>query len=234
MGSVTLSASYGAGGSRVGPAVAERLGLPFLDRAIPAAVARRLALSSDDAEGLDERAPTGLDRLAGAFAHLSSPVGPSTLTVDPAADPERFRDATEAVLRNAADTTGAVILGRAGMVVLAHRPDVLCVRLDARPEARLARVVELDGIDEDVARKELKQSDAAREAYVRVFYRARQDDPGLYHVILDTAAVDLATCVEIVVVAACARFARAQASTVGPGPEGVVELPPPVAPPNAT
>jgi cytidylate kinase len=207
VGSVTLSASYGAGGSVVGPAVAERLNLPFLDRAIPAAVARRLALTSDDADGLDERAPTGLDRLAGAFAHLSSPVGPSPLLADPPADPERFRDATEAVLRSAADTTGAVILGRAGMVVLAHRPDVLCVRLDAPAETRLARVVELEGIDEDDARKEMKESDAARQAYVRVFYRARQDDPALYHVILDTAAVDLASCVEIVVTAARARFA---------------------------
>ena len=32
MGVVTLSASYGAGGPEVAPAVAERLGLPFHDR----------------------------------------------------------------------------------------------------------------------------------------------------------------------------------------------------------
>jgi shikimate kinase len=36
---VTLSAGYGAGGSVIGPAVAERLGVPFLDRALPAGVA---------------------------------------------------------------------------------------------------------------------------------------------------------------------------------------------------
>jgi hypothetical protein len=36
---VTLSASFGAGGSVIGPRVAEELGLPFLDRAIPVAVA---------------------------------------------------------------------------------------------------------------------------------------------------------------------------------------------------
>ena len=42
---VTLSAPYGAGGSRVGPAVAERLDLPFVDRAIPTGVAERLALT---------------------------------------------------------------------------------------------------------------------------------------------------------------------------------------------
>ncbi len=49
MGIVTISASYGAGGPEVGPAVAERLGLPFHDRAIPAQVAGRLGVSQDDA-----------------------------------------------------------------------------------------------------------------------------------------------------------------------------------------
>lgn len=31
----TLAALYGAGGSEIGPRVAERLGVPFLDREIP-------------------------------------------------------------------------------------------------------------------------------------------------------------------------------------------------------
>ncbi|HEY0540394.1 MAG TPA: cytidylate kinase family protein, partial [Actinoallomurus sp.] len=34
-GVVTVSATFGAGGSVIGPAVAERLGKPFVDRAIP-------------------------------------------------------------------------------------------------------------------------------------------------------------------------------------------------------
>ncbi len=32
---VALSAAYGAGGSQIGPALADRLGVPFVDRAIP-------------------------------------------------------------------------------------------------------------------------------------------------------------------------------------------------------
>ena len=39
---IALSAAYGAGGSIIGPALADRLGVPFLDRAIPLAVADRL------------------------------------------------------------------------------------------------------------------------------------------------------------------------------------------------
>ncbi len=46
---VTISATYGAGGALVGPEVAERLGVPFVDRAIPVAVADDLQMSIDDA-----------------------------------------------------------------------------------------------------------------------------------------------------------------------------------------
>ena len=53
---VTISASYGAGGSRIGPRLAERLGVEFLDRVIPTAVADRLAVPLDDALAHDEPA----------------------------------------------------------------------------------------------------------------------------------------------------------------------------------
>jgi hypothetical protein len=51
---VTISATYGAGGGLVGPAVADRLGVPFVDRAIPVAVADNLGISVDDALSRDE------------------------------------------------------------------------------------------------------------------------------------------------------------------------------------
>ena len=50
---VALSAAYGAGGVRIGSALADRLGVPFLDRAIPSAVAARLSVSVDAAVAFD-------------------------------------------------------------------------------------------------------------------------------------------------------------------------------------
>jgi cytidylate kinase len=50
---VTISASYGAGGSVVAPALAERLGWPFIDRMVTASV-------SSEAEDLSIRSSEGL------------------------------------------------------------------------------------------------------------------------------------------------------------------------------
>ena len=51
---VTVAALYGAGGSVVGPRVGERLGVEFLDRAIPASVARRTGLPEAAVASYDE------------------------------------------------------------------------------------------------------------------------------------------------------------------------------------
>jgi cytidylate kinase len=204
---VTLSASYGAYGDKIGRALAERLGLPFLDRAIPPSAAHQLAQSDDVAESLDEPVPRRWERLAMGFANAAMPVGPSNVPVEVIETPERFREASEVRLRELADTTGAVILGRAGMVVLGDRPDVLCVRLDGPVEARIAQVV-ARGADEHDARKAQREVDRARDDFARVFFNVRQDDPHLYHVILDSTVLSVQACLDIIVRAAQDRFGR--------------------------
>jgi len=235
MGSVTISASYGSHGERIGRAVGERLGLEFVDRAIPNTVAQQLHLSEETAESFDERAPSRWERLFGSIAEVDPPISAHSSTeslrlagselrdttdtmvaFDPAAnfamlptgvgrDPNEFRLATERTLRHLADGAGAVILGRCAMVVLADRADVLRVRLDGPLQARIANRVSA-GIDEATARRAQKHIDGAREQYARYFYKTSQDDPRLYHVVLDSLALSLECCVDVIVRAAEARF----------------------------
>src|SRR6476661_6513242 len=72
---ITLSAPYGAGGSQVGPAVAERLGVPFLDRAIPTGVAERLAVPLQEALDRDEAIGASLARMTVWLGHVGQAFG---------------------------------------------------------------------------------------------------------------------------------------------------------------
>ena len=132
---VTISATYGAAGSVIGPAVAERLGVPFLDRAIPEEVAERLGCPLAEALEYDDRAPVGLERLLVSAARFPSvtfsgvdPVllGPTTAEGKVLYDQE-FVAHTERVI-TAVGQSGGVILGRAGALVLADHPTALHVR----------------------------------------------------------------------------------------------------------
>jgi cytidylate kinase len=204
-GSVTISASYGAHGDRIGHGVAEQLGLPFLDRAIPATVARQLKLSEEDADTLDQRAPSRWDRIAATFTGMDASYSELPYLTTQGESADAFRAATEAVLRQVADTTGGVMLGRAGMIILRDRDDVLRVRLDGPLEARIAQAV-ADGTDEQVARATQRDADAAREHYTKYFYNVDQADTSLYHLIVDSTALPAETCIALITEAARARL----------------------------
>ena len=108
---VTISASYGAGGSQIGPALAQRLGVEFLDRAIPTRVADRLEVPLDDALAHDESLGDAIGRLASSFALLPELAGAMVQAGVLAG--EDYRRETERLIREHA-AGGAVILGRAG------------------------------------------------------------------------------------------------------------------------
>ena len=198
---VALSATYGAGGNVVGPEVAERLGVPFVDRAIPVRVAEALEISVGDVEAHEEEpAESFLDRFLRGFigtdVGVPAPVPPETFTS------EDFRRATEDVLLRQARTGEGVILGRAAVVVLREEPDVLRVRLDGPAEARLRQAMRIGGVDEDTARETLRRLDRTHTDYARQFYGVDIRDCSLYHLVLDSTAIRLEACTELIVDAA--------------------------------
>jgi cytidylate kinase len=199
---VTISATYGAGGAIVGPAVADRLGVPFVDRAIPVAVANDLGIPVDDALSRDERVKGWLSRMLAATAPLSAEwmVGPDHARTALLSDVAVLR-CTEGAIRKAVSTDGGVILGRAAAIVLRDHPTAFHVRLDGDPERRVRQATRLLGISEQEAEDAMLRNDKARVAYVRHFYGADPASPEHYHVVLDSTRVPLDTCTEIIVAA---------------------------------
>ena len=204
MGVVTVSASFGAGGADIAPAVAERLGLPFHDRVIPARVAGRLGVPVAEAEANDETITRGLWRLVTSLGTMPDPVG-GVLPTSTLPDERAYRVQTERVLGEIANGPGGVVLGRAAAMVLRGRPDVLHVRLDGPPDRRLAAAVAHLRRPEDEVRRERDATDRAREAYVRHFYRCDPAESRHYHLVVDSTALPHDVVVDLVVTAAHAR-----------------------------
>ena len=199
---VAMSASYGAGSTVIAPAVAERLGVPFVDRAIPLGVAEQLKITPDEAEAHETSTSESLlERMLRGFIG-SDPGAPAPL---PAADefsPEDFMRATEAVIRRQAATGHGVILGRGAVIVLREDPRVLRVRLTGPVERRKRQAIELGEIDAETADRALHQTDRAHAEYARRFYDADIDDPALYHLWIDGTAFAFEAAVEIIARAA--------------------------------
>ena len=215
---VALSASYGAGGDIIGPALARRLDVPFVDRAVPLAVADRLEVSYDEAVAHDEKASAGwLERLLSGFVGGDTGV-PAPLPGE-AFSSDDFRRATEEVLRRQAATGQGVILGRGAIVVLRDQPRALRVRLDGPADLRVRQAAAIDGLAPDAAEEARARFDRAHEVYCRQFYGLDIRDPALYHVMLDSTSIGLDACVDIIA-AAAASLSTSQAPASVDGPSG--------------
>jgi hypothetical protein len=202
---VTLAALYGAGGSEIGPRVAERLGVPFLDREIPEAVAQRTGLSADAIAVIDEAPRTRSERLISRLGRASTISGGAGAAVEDLDLQERWlRGHVEEFLARAS-VSGGVALGRGGMVVLRGVPHALHVYLGGPRDARIRQGMAIEGLDRETAERRQEAEDEARVRYVRRAYGVDGRDPRLYHLVLDSTALDVDTCVELIVAASKAR-----------------------------
>lgn len=198
---VAISAAYGARGGLIGPALADRLGVPFVDRALNHRVAGALDVSVEEAQQQWEPPSRSfLERILSSFHGLDAgaPVGPPPETNSP----EDFRRAAEDAVLEQAATGQGVILGRGSVAALRDHPHVLRVRLTGPAERRLQVAVELTGQSEAEASAAMRRLDRYHADYMREFYDVDIDDPALYHLTIDATALGVDVCVELIVTAA--------------------------------
>jgi hypothetical protein len=204
---VTVAALHGARGSIIGPQVAERLGVAFLDRAIPQSVAERAGLHREAVDVVDEAAAGGVQRFVSTLARVAnSGTACDQLPTRIEFDERRLRGEIEEFVARAR-ISGGVVLGRGGAVILADAPEALHVYLGGSVESRVRAIMELEGIDHATAEADVRAHDRARRAYVREAYGVDGDDPNLYHLMLDATALGPDACVELIVVASRLRAA---------------------------
>jgi cytidylate kinase len=208
---ITVSASYGAGGSVVAPALAERLGLPFLQRVTTSEGHPAAPGPCDEQLTEEELKATPIHRLFASFTH-AMPVGPTVSPPSAHHQDQHLRGHGEAGILRLMAGGGGVILGRAAAVVLG-KDRGFHVRLDGSADRRVAQGAVVEGISEEQAQERLRAADKARTAYVRRLYRTDPADPALYHLVIDSTAVPLEVVVELVLVAARAHAATPEGAT---------------------
>ncbi|MGC2006435.1 cytidylate kinase family protein, partial [Trebonia sp.] len=130
---ITVSAAYGAGGSVVAPALAERLGLPFLQRVTTSEGGVAEPGPCDEQLSEEEVKVTPVHRLLAHFTQ-AMPAGPTQSPPSTHHQDEHLRGHGETGIRRLLAGGGGVILGRAGAVVLG-KDRGFHVRLDG-PAAR--------------------------------------------------------------------------------------------------
>lgn len=203
---VTVSATYGTGGSVIAPRLAEVLELPFIDRFISADLphmAHTVRSEEGLAEGEQESTPSG--RFLSYFARAAS-VG-AMVAPDPMIDDdETIRARSEDALKGVAAGAPGLVLGRAAAVVLAGRPRAYHIRLDGPVQRRIEWASTFESVEKERATRRQSETDKARTAFVKRLYRLDPADPGLYHIVLDSTVLGVERSIGVLAEAARAFF----------------------------
>lgn len=178
MAVITISRQMGSLGNMVAEEIARCLNYQLVWREVINEAARRA--------GVPEVALATIDEL-------------DLLGLRPTAeDMDAYHAAVHEIMQEIYQKNNAVIVGRAGQVILRGEANALHVRVFAPFELRAARIAERHSVSLENARKQIKVSDQNRTRYLKRFYNARWDDAELYDVLVNTEHITPAIAARVV------------------------------------
>jgi cytidylate kinase len=192
---ITITGLTGAGREQIGGMVAERLGAELVDRKIYDEVSRRLDLPSEEVERQQEAPSSLLDRVLQALgtASVEFAAPPEATAWNPPYGEVAFdtRKAvlrvTQEVIREAARSGNAVIVGRGGPYLLGTDYRALHVFVHGDKDTRMRMVADTHHLSDADATQRVKSTDANRTAYVKQVYNQDWMRATHYHLVLDSS-----------------------------------------------
>ena len=188
---ITLNRELGSGGRTIGRLIAERLGVPFYDKALINALEEKYGLTNDEIERMKGRSHSwwadfkramniGAELNAKQYSNyqIDAEKLPDALSTD-----EIFATEQE-VLRGIAADESCVIAGRCGFYVFREHPNHLSILIQASMESRVARVASKRNITPEKARDIIEHVDKMRENYVNKYTGTSRYDTRNYDLVL--------------------------------------------------
>lgn len=179
---VTVFGQRGSGASEIAPALAEKLGVPYVEQRFSSKT-----LSQVDRNTLISDS---------AFSHWMRSVSVDNDAAGIAADREIAANNTAYVLE--AVDNGGVLLGRNGAIVLRHVVGALHVRLVAPLGKRVERVMFKTGLGAAEAEEQCHAEDRLRAEMARALYQWDPNTDESYDLVLNTSSVTYDQIVDII------------------------------------
>ena len=188
---ITINRELGSGGRTVGRLLAEKLGVPFYDKALIQYLEEKFNLTSEEIEkqkGKKHGWWEDFKRVASigeGFGLVSSDVRNTNASgeLEKLTTEDMFRVESE-LLRGIAETESCVIAGRSAFFILQQHPNHLSILIQASTDCRVERVARKQDMTEEEARKAIERVDKMRENYVSHYTGTSRYDTRNYDIVL--------------------------------------------------
>ena len=167
---ITINRELGSGGRTVGRILAEKLGVPYYDKALAKPLEEKFNMTSDQIEHLKgnnrswwqevKRVLILGENAANSFEYYDEDKKELVTS-------EAVLKAEKEILHSIAIDESCVIAGRSAFFALNGYPNSLNVLIQASMEYRMNRVMAKQNLSEKEARKVIKEVDQSREEYLK-------------------------------------------------------------------
>ena len=186
---ITINRELGSGGRTVGRKLAEKLGVPFYDKALIKALQEKYHLDVDEIEKLKGRSHSwwaefkrtmtiGYQQNEAKYYKVNIGDEPDLLTTD-----EMFKSEQE-ILRGIAEEESCIVAGRSGFYVFRNHPNHLSILIQASMDFRVERVARKQNMTPEEARKVIEKVDKMRENYVNKYTKTSRYDTRNYDLVI--------------------------------------------------
>jgi len=196
---ITISREFGSGGRTIGKMLSEKLNLAYYDKELVKQISMETGFDPKYIEEHGEYAQSK-SILSYIFGHgnTSHPAAMNGMTMA-----DFLWCMQRKIILEIADKGDCIIVGRCADYILRDREDALHVFIHAPKAQRAERIVKLYGESDVAPEKRLDDKDARRRVNYRHFTGSEWGDAQNYHMSLDSSALGIETCVDLIAEVFC-------------------------------
>ncbi len=184
---VTISRQFASLGRTIAELLSERLGVEYWDRTIVEATAKRLGHSVSVVSDEEETAKNTF------FLRKKTKMSLISYNIN-----DEIFETEKNIILDAAAKSSCIIVGRCADYILRDHPNHLAVYVYAPYEARLRNCVETLEMDENTAKKRIREVDMSRAYYQRKYCPEARSQIECSHLMIDSSRFGVEKSAELI------------------------------------
>ena len=188
---ITINRELGSGGRTVGRKLAEKLNVPFYDKALINELKKKFNLDTEQIEKLKSGKSDWWREFINSALYLGQGMnelwyyqrmtGKEGFLVTSS---DMFEQDKE-ILSKVAEEESCIVAGRSGFSVFANHPNHLSILIQAPLEHRIQRIMSKQELSREEAEKVIKKVDEMRENYVKKYSGTSRYDTRNYDLVIN-------------------------------------------------
>ena len=188
---ITINRELGSGGRTIGRKLAEKMNVPFYDKALINELKAKFKLNTEEIEKLKSTKSDWWREFINSALYLGQGMNElwyyQRMTDQDAhlvTSSDMFEMEKE-ILQNVASEDSCIIAGRSGFSVFKEHPNHLSIFIQAPLKHRIQRIMSKQNLSYEEAEKVIQKVDSMREAYVQKFTGSSRYDSRNYDIVFN-------------------------------------------------